>query len=40
MNIDPPLPVAMELRVIVFDVTNVETIEEVKHKGVFFLHLI
>lgn len=29
MNIDPPLPVPMELRLIVFDVTDVETIEEV-----------
>ena len=29
MNIDPPLPVEMELRLIVFDVTDVETVEEV-----------
>ena len=29
MNIDPPLPVDMELRLIVFDVTDVETVEEV-----------
>ena len=29
MNVDPPIPVDMELRLIVFDVTDVETIEEI-----------
>ena len=29
MCIDPPIPVEMELRCIVYDVTDVETIEEV-----------
>ena len=29
MRVDPPLPVEQELRVIVFAVTNVETIQEI-----------
>ena len=29
MRVDPPLPVDQELRVIVFEVTNVETIQEI-----------
>lgn len=29
MRVDPPLPVHQELRVVVFDVTNVETIQEI-----------